>query len=250
MFFAKKTSFTLRVYQRLFGCKRFEKQHKTSKQAFTRNRKLPFGAMLELLLRKSIKSLQIKLNEWNEALDYSITASAFSQARKKFRHTAFIELLQKCIVDSMYQDDDYVTYKGHRLLAVDGTTLRLPKSEECLESFGKVRNSVEAKASILYDLLNRIPLHAELFPGRTNDLSCAPTHLAHIDSDDIILADRGYDSYRFFAAILAENANFIVRSKAKNRRKLHELTPSSRHRERTLIVSVRSKRTTSSNSQV
>ena len=209
-------------------------------EAFTRNRKLPFGAVLELLLRKSIKSLQIKLNEWSDSLDYSVTASAFSQARKKFKHTAFIELLQTCIVDVMYQDEDYVAYKGHRLLAIDGTTLRLPTSEECLESFGKVRNStiapVEAKASILYDILNRIPVHAELFPGRTSDITCAPAHLNHLRHEDIVLADRGYDSYRFFAAIIEQSADFIVRTRAKNRVKFHGLTANSKHRERCVVL--------------
>lgn len=192
--------------------------------------------MLELILKKSIKSLQIKLNEWSESLDYSLTASAYSQARKKFRHTAFIELLQKCVVDVMYQDDDHICYKGHRLLAIDGSTLRLPNSEDCREEFGVVSyakvSPVEGKASILYDTLNNIPIHAELFKGRTSDLVCAPHHLEYITEEDIILADRGYDSYRFFAAILAKNANFIIRTKDANRVKEHELTPRSRHRER------------------
>ena len=82
--------------------------------------------MLKFLLRKSVKSLQRVLNEWCREVDESISASALRQARQKFRHTAFIELLEECVVKPMYNDNGHKRFKGHRLLAVDGSTLRLP----------------------------------------------------------------------------------------------------------------------------
>ena len=49
-----------------------------------------------------------------------VTASAYSQARYKLKHSAFIELNQKAVVDTLYVDDDYQRFWGYRLLAVDG----------------------------------------------------------------------------------------------------------------------------------
>ena len=41
-----------------------------------------------------------------------VTASAYSQARYKLKHTAFIELNQKAVVDTLYVDDDYQRFWG------------------------------------------------------------------------------------------------------------------------------------------
>ncbi len=85
-------------FTELVTSEEFLQRHKTSASCFTRRRKLPFGSVLALMLRKSVKSLQVVLNEWCRGSSETITASALSQARQKFRHTAFIELLEECVV--------------------------------------------------------------------------------------------------------------------------------------------------------
>jgi len=55
-----------------------------------------------------------------------VTASAYSQARYKLKHTAFIELNQVAVVDTLYSDDQYQTFWGLRVLAIDGSKLVLP----------------------------------------------------------------------------------------------------------------------------
>lgn len=215
---------------------------------FSRNRKLPFSTVFQLLLRKSVKPLQLVLNEWTDNLDYQVSASALSQARQHLRHTAFIELLEKCVVQVMYRVGHYETFRGKRLLAIDGTSLRLPNTTHTQEKFGvithlggkKVRNSeqVEAKATVLYDVLNEIPISAELSPGRTNDLRASKPHLVNIKRDDVLLADRAYGSYLFFAEILARNADFVIRCKAKTFEKYHGLFGESEECEREKIVEI------------
>jgi hypothetical protein len=46
----------------------FLRQHRTSDQAFTRKRKLPFAQMVILGLTRSVESLQNRLNEAQKAL--------------------------------------------------------------------------------------------------------------------------------------------------------------------------------------
>lgn len=67
-----------------------------------------------------------------------VTASAYSQARYKLKHTAFIELNQKAVVDTLYIDDDDQRFWGYRLLAVDGSKIRLPDNDEIREEFGTI----------------------------------------------------------------------------------------------------------------
>jgi len=73
-----------------------------------------------------VKSLQNVVNEAMTWLGYPpVSASAYSQARYKLKHTAFIELNQAAVVDTLYGDDDYQRLWGFRIL-VDGSKLALP----------------------------------------------------------------------------------------------------------------------------
>lgn len=210
---------------------RFVFRHRASENAFIRTRKLPFSIMLQLLLKKSVKSLQLMLRDFGEHVQ--ISASAFTQARRKILHTAFIELLEKGVKDVMYKDGDYRRFKGHRVLAVDGSSLRLPTNNATISKFGLIKhlngkrtstgNQVEAKMTVLYDVLNSIPLSAYLHAGRTNDLFASKSHLQDLRSEDLVIADRAYGSFQFFAEIMGKKANFLIRCKNKSFEKYHKL---------------------------
>jgi hypothetical protein len=160
------------------------------------------------ILVKSVNSLQRVLNEWYRDADECISASALRQARQKIRHTAFIELLEECVLKLMHNDRGRKRFKGHRLFAIDASTLRLPTSNKLIESFGTVRymngrqevacDNVEAKVSALCDVLNEIPLAASIHPGRTNDIMAALQHLEILEAGDILMGDRGFGSCDFF----------------------------------------------------
>jgi hypothetical protein len=146
----------------------FKNRHRESSKAFTRVRGLPFALMLVLILRKSVKSLQNIVNEAMTCLGAApVTASAYSQARYKLKHTAFIELNRTAVVETLYGDDQYRTFWGFRVLAVDGSKLILPDSADVRETFGTIawtagKNSEiqgerpYALASVLNDVLNRV----------------------------------------------------------------------------------------------
>lgn len=224
----------------------FENRHKKSETSFVRERRLPFKSVLQILLRKSIKSVQLVLNEWEDSLERKVSGSAFSQARSKFRHTAFIELLEKCVVEVMYDDGDYEKFKGRRLLALDGSTLRLPRTGETTEHFGVIKyvngkktremNRVEAKMTVLYDVLNRVPLSAKLHRGRTNDIKACREHLDDLNAGDVVLADRAFGSFSFFAEILAKNGDFIIRCKHKSFAQYHQFSKDDPADDRTVLM--------------
>ncbi len=65
-------------------------------KCFVRTRKLSFGLLIIMILRKSVKSLQLILNELADELGIgSISNSAFTQRRALLRHGFFKELNQK-----------------------------------------------------------------------------------------------------------------------------------------------------------
>jgi len=154
-----------------------------------------------------------------------VTASAYSQARYKLKHTAFIELNQTAIVDTFYSDKDYHTFWGFRVLAVDGSKLILPNTEDVRKTFGTIKFSngknseiqgehPYAMASVLYDVLNRIAIDARLGNARAYEIDLAVEHLAHTQTNDLLVMDRNYPSYRMLAELTQHQRDFVIRCSA------------------------------------
>lgn len=196
----------------------FQTRHKLKAKYFTRKRALLFPIVLVFILQKSVKSLQLVLNEFFEKLSLyrvlmtlTVSNSAFSQARQKLSHTAFIELHRTAIVERYYADGRYHTWQGFRLVAVDGSKIRLPDTADIREEFGTMRVANQhdahlgeqpwALASVCYDLLNEIPLDAILTKGKAYEVEVAVTHLKYLQANDLLMGDMNYPSYRFLAEL-------------------------------------------------
>jgi hypothetical protein len=201
----------------------FKDKHRVAKTAFTRARSLPFELVLVMILRKSVKCLQNVVNETMLWLDTdTVTASAFCQARYKLRHTAFIELNQQAVVEPMYADDDYQRFWGFRVLAVDGSKVMLPNNKETRAAFGTIMytngknkqplgDHCYGRASVLYDVLNRISVDATLAPVKAYEVDLAIAHLQHTTVTDLLLMDRNYPSYRMMAELSQRQRQFVIR---------------------------------------
>jgi len=68
-----------------------------------------------------------------------------------------------------------------------------------------------ARASQLYDLLNRLTLHAVLHPYRIDEREMALFHGPSLQQNDLLVLDRGYPAFWFFAWILSESTSFCAR---------------------------------------
>lgn len=173
-----------------------------------------------------MKSLQNIVNEATTWLEQPpVSGAAYSQARYKLKHTAFIDLNQTAIVNTMYSDDQYQKFWGFRVLAVDGSKIVLPDNKKVREEFGTLawRNGKKpeiqgerpyALASVLYDVLNRIALDASLGKAKAYEVDLAIPHLAHTQAGDLLTMDRNYPSYRMLAEMVQHNRDFVVRCSA------------------------------------
>lgn len=170
-----------------------------------------------------MKSLQNVANEAMMWLDkLPVTASAYSQARYKLKHTAFIDLNQRAVVDTMYGDGDYKTFWGFRVLGIDGSKLALPNNDAIREEFGTIAwtNGKTAEiqgerpyalASVLYDVLNRVALDATMGKAKAYEIDLAVGHLSHTKAGDLLVMDRNYPSYRMLAEMSRYQRDFVVR---------------------------------------
>jgi hypothetical protein len=127
----------------------------------------------------------------------AIAPSSFCAARKKLHEAAFADINQRIIAAyaSREQEQAY-RWLGHRIFAVDGTKINLPRS---LMSCGyqlpsENANYPQGLVSCLYQLKSRIPFDFDLVP-HADERHCAERHLAVLEKDDVVVYDRGYFSY-------------------------------------------------------
>ena len=213
---------------RLFAAD-FCARHRIHAHDFTRQRLLTFPVVLLLLLQKSTQSVQRHLHSffqqlWPQSHDRHATPGAWTQARAKLAHTAFIELNQQVVLPSFDAPEQAAhrrTWRGHRLLGCDGSLLRLPAHPEVFEVFGAVAVAnhlgdtgtryAPARLSVLYDLLNRVGLDARLAPIAESEVSLVTAQLAHLKKNDVLLWDRGFTGFVLLAQVVAHGAHFVGR---------------------------------------
>ena len=176
----------------------------------------------------------------------TITNSAFTQARKKLKYTAFIEMNQKCIVDVVYSDNEYKTYKGMRVVAVDGSKVMLPEEDDIIAEFGEVSYGSEntitkgkycyGMASVLYDVLNHIAIDSSLKKAKTYEVDSAIEHSKFLDENDLLLCDRGYPSYRYLSHLIQGNKKFVMRCSASSFKDAREMLKGEGSSDRTVTI--------------
>jgi hypothetical protein len=199
----------------------FKDRHRQAKKHFTRKRCLTFTIVVLFLLNMVKRALQDELDEFFRLLNQQdvaariVTKSAFSQARKKLKYEAFVEL-DHTQVNYFYEHFEYRTWHGFRLLAVDGSTCQLPRTPEVIEHFGawhpaKGEPCPIARVSHIFDVLNDITLEALISPKATGERALAAQHFEHLKSSDLVLLDRGYPAFWLFALIVEQGAQFCAR---------------------------------------
>lgn len=199
----------------------FLNQHRKSHKNFTRNRKLPFPFLVLLLLDFVKGSYQDELDKFFQTLNHFpvakrvVSKAALTKARMKLKYEAFIEL-SRYLTWFFYKHFDAKTWRGHRLLAIDGSTLRLPQIEDIAHHFGvwKVRQGPScpmARVSQMFDPLNKLSIDALISPKKTGEIKLAAKHCLNLFSTDLLLMDRGYPAFWLFKLILSKEANFCTR---------------------------------------
>jgi hypothetical protein len=199
----------------------FKKRHRFCSTNFSRDRKIPFQILVVFLLNFFRGSYQDELDRFFKSLyksdvaKRSVTKAALCKARLKLRFQAFVELNHKLnnFFDTHFNPK---TWLGFRLLAIDGSTVRLPHTPNIEKHFGvfrcsKGKPSPMARLSQLFDCLNKITVDACIGPKHVGERDIAADHCLQLMPNDLVLLDRGYPAWWLFALIRSMNADFCAR---------------------------------------
>ncbi len=165
-----------------------------------------------------IKFFRNASKDLNGAL--TVSASALSQARRKLKHTVFIEL-NRFLCNLYYGMIEPKKWNGYRLVAIDGTTVSLPDEKEVVNFFGgwnarKGKSTCpKGRGSVAYDPLNGITLDALLRPTKEGEETLFLKHLEYLKAGDLVLADRGYAGFKLFSALIMNELKFCIRMPIK-----------------------------------
>lgn len=132
--YKKNNSLLGRVAQ-MMQSEKYREESKKDEKDFTRERKVGFVSLICIIINMVRKSTQLELDAFREkfmpeaAETTTYTKQSFSEARQKLSSVAFT-LLNDELIQGFYADDDYKTYIGFRLLAIDGMVVEIPNNKE------------------------------------------------------------------------------------------------------------------------
>ena len=149
----------------------------------------------------------------------SFTKSAFVQCRKKIQPEVF-KKLSGMLIDEFYTENELgiKLWNGFRVLAVDGSSITLPFTKELKKIYGLTKNQtntgvVQARVSVLYDVLNKYVLDSQLSPKSVGERALGLLHIEKSRTNDLIIYDRGYPSYDFINTHLTKSIDYLMRVK-------------------------------------
>lgn len=199
----------------------FLSSHKIVSKNFIRNRILPFHTILFFLMNLIKGSYQDELDYFFKAIDSTesfirkVTKSALCKARKKLKYEAFTALNTEAV--NFFQEHfSPVLWNGFSLKAIDGSTLKVPRTQEVEDHFGVWDKDGDApcplaRISQLFDVLNKITIDAIISPKAIGERDLCQRHFINLKPNDLFLLDRGYPAYWLFNLILTRGANFCAR---------------------------------------
>ena len=205
--------------------------------AFTRKRRMPFCDIIFFMCGSLRRSVQRELELYFQKKGGTmVSRQAFAIAREQIRPEALRSLNDTVIEKFETEDETKETYKGYRLIAVDGSIIDLPNTKAMQERFGFSSNDsgkvfTKGMAMAAFDVLNKITIFAELYRydeserKRILDIVDGFAELPYYQKS-IFLLDRGYPSFQLFQKMTNHGQNFVIRVSANTLKEVRDCSAS------------------------
>ena len=200
------------------------------KGSFTRTSPIGAKRIVGIILRRISESLQLCVEKFfDEIGEASVSKQALSQARKKL-NPEYVREYADMTSQIAAQDTDVPTYKGMRLIAIDGSTVALENTPELKEAFGtsgSKSNAATAICSIAYGPLDHAIYDCRIDHIDADERVLAKAHVMRLTelglTGSLLLHDRGYPSAGYIAFLYESGYNFVMRVKRKFNVKIDEI---------------------------
>jgi hypothetical protein len=216
----------------------FKNQSRVSAKDFTRKRKVGFLDLVCMLLRTIRRTTQLELDEFREffmqeSIGTTYTKQSFSEARQKLLPEAFL-LLNEALIQAYYAEPNFLTYKGFRLLAVDGSVLEIPNTKENRETYGYISNQQEhfqvarSLSCHLFDVENKLMISSCMSRYKDSERKLAKQNIEKLLNfgqtgiQNLILFDRGYPSADLLLYLKEKGIRYMMRCSTSFYKEIYE----------------------------
>jgi len=180
--------------------------------------KIGFTNMIAITLNFLAKSTQTELNKFFEHVlkkTETVTKQAYADARTKLKVDAFKILFDKT-AEYACDPSGMNTFKGYRVLPVDGSELSLEDTYSLRGYFGVRNDCATARISVLCDVLNKgLILDARIGKLSIGERELALCHINRIKElqieNPLPVFDRGYASAELIDELLGGDTTFLFR---------------------------------------
>lgn len=204
----------------------FVGEHKQGKESFTRNRFFTFKMLIVFLMTNLQKSMQRELSLFKDAIELDggsipeVSKAAFSKARSKLKHTAFVAL-SDTVVREFYKIAPVPLWRGYRVIGIDGSTVVLPNSKDIISQYGvhSYRNDGKAicmgRTLMAYDTVNHMTIAGSLGKIEESEIEMLWKMLPQLDlkTNDLLVFDRYFASHLLFFYLQQRDVQFCFRMK-------------------------------------
>ncbi len=172
--------------QEIINSDQFIKQHRQSPTDFIRKRKLTFSTLIFFLINMVKGSYQDELDHFIksifgfEVVKRVVSKAALAKARMKLKYEAFINLNMR-LTSYFYENFKPEQWHGFNLLAIDGTTVRLPRIKAISAHFGVLNprqgdKCPMVRVSQMFDPANKISVDAIIESKSVGERELAAFH--------------------------------------------------------------------------
>jgi len=216
----------LEILEKIIHDDKTLKNSRLQKNAFIRERKMPFASALTFMLDMRKTTLQTRLNIYFEHKEKGepMSQQAFSKLRANFDHTPFVTMHEAIVAEEYSENHALPLWNGYHLFGVDGSFLQLPKTKELYREFGTHGQNNQcpcAGISVLFDVLHGWVIDPIITSGTMNERTECENHIRsltekfpNLAKNSIVLLDRGYPKEELFKTIQAKGMKFLARCKS------------------------------------
>jgi len=204
---------------------------------FTRHRKISVELIFLFMFGFKGKSYKNELEYFYHdiSIPKNVSTWGFIKQRIKFNPEAIKEMNKDYLIDYYDKSHKDIKFKGHYILAGDGSDVVVPSTKENKEIFGYRkdgnRQPAMAKVSVIYDCINKMILDIQLETYKFSEIELVNRHLKITreilkDKKVIYIFDRGYPNIRLILDLIDHKEKFIFRLKSTDFKKEQKLMKS------------------------
>ena len=180
--------------------------------------------MILKLIKSSLKDHIKKFYEElyrEDKIVSDVTDSCLCKARQKVSYTLFQDMSSSLSLN-LYRLKKEHRWNGFRLIAIDGSEINLPPSDELLDRFHHHHTSStgalipHARLSLLCDVLNKTTLDLQIDSFLIGEYELLMAQLHCVGAGDLFMGDCNYGYFHTIKKIISTGADFCMQLSPAN----------------------------------